>query len=76
MNKELKLWATFAPFLTALGIFQGSTATHFDANEIETLGATAGLLRLGAMLLGNKHVRNIARDFLDSMEKNEQDGLP
>jgi len=69
--KEVKIWAAFVPLLTALGLFQGATATKFDSNEIETLGATAALLRFGTLLLGNKHIRNIARDFLDSFEKHK-----
>jgi len=72
----VKIWAGFVPLLSALALFHGATATKFDSNEIETLGATAALLRFGTLLLGNKHIRNIARDFLDSFEKNETDGTP
>ena len=76
MNRELKLWTLFAPFLAAQGAFQALTATNFDANEIEGIGWSGVILRAGAWMLTKKPIRDFGRAMLDSMEKNERDGTP
>jgi hypothetical protein len=76
MKRELGIWTVIAPFILGMGAFEWKTATNFDSNEVESLALTGGLLRVGAVLLRNKHIRAILRDFLDSFEKNEGEAQP